>query len=247
MATAIDRMLFRPMTPENADILMAGDLKASSDNTTILDTRNQHLTCFAGGMLGLGGKLFSNPEQIAIGKKLTDGCVWAYKAMPWGIMPEIAHFVACESKAECTWDQEKWLSEIPKQQSSDAPATDPMQTAAVQNLPEGFSKIDDKRYILRPEAIESVFIYFRITGDRQYQDHAWDMFTAIERVTATEFANAAIIDITTKGTPQKDDRMESFWLAETLKYLYLILSEPNLISLDHYILNTEAHSFKRPK
>ena len=40
---------------------------------------------------------------------------------------------------------------------------------------------------------------------------------------------------------------QSFWLAETLKYFYLVLSPPDLISLDDWVLNTEAHPFKRPK
>ena len=40
--------------------------------------------------------------------------------------------------------------------------------------------------------------------------------------------------------------MESFWLAETLKYFYLLYSEPSLISLDDWVLNTEAHPFRRP-
>lgn len=40
---------------------------------------------------------------------------------------------------------------------------------------------------------------------------------------------------------------QSFWLAETLKYFYLAFSPPDVISLDDYVLNTEAHPFKRPK
>lgn len=40
--------------------------------------------------------------------------------------------------------------------------------------------------------------------------------------------------------------MESFWLAETLKYFYLLYSEPDVISLDDWVLNTEAHPFRRP-
>lgn len=36
-------------------------------------------------------------------------------------------------------------------------------------------------------------------------------------------------------------------MAETLKYFYLIFSDPDLISLDEYVLNTEAHPFKLPK
>ncbi len=87
----------------------------------------------------------------------------------------------------------------------------------------------------RPEAIESVFILYRITGDRAYQDIAWQMFESIENATKTEIANAAIDDVT-QALPIKADRMESFWLAETLKYFYLVFSEPDLISLDHYVL-----------
>jgi mannosyl-oligosaccharide alpha-1,2-mannosidase len=41
------------------------------------------------------------------------------------------------------------------------------------------------------------------------------------------------------------DSMESFWMAETLKYFYLIFSEPSIIGLDEYVFNTEAHPFKR--
>lgn len=87
----------------------------------------------------------------------------------------------------------------------------------------------------RPEAIESVFILYRITGDQTYQEVAWDMFESIENATETEIANAAIEDVT-KVIPAKADRMESFWLAETLKYFYLIFSEPELISLDDYVM-----------
>ena len=40
--------------------------------------------------------------------------------------------------------------------------------------------------------------------------------------------------------------LQSFWLAETLKYFYLVFSPPDVISLDEYVLNTEAHPFRRP-
>lgn len=35
-------------------------------------------------------------------------------------------------------------------------------------------------------------------------------------------------------------------MAETLKYFYLVFSDPEDISLDEYVFNTEAHPFKRP-
>jgi mannosyl-oligosaccharide alpha-1,2-mannosidase len=55
------------------------------------------------------------------------------------------------------------------------------------------------------------------------------------------------MDVTAKTRPLlQEDYMESFWLAETLKYFYLVFSPPDLISLDDYVLNTEAHPFRRP-
>jgi len=99
----------------------------------------------------------------------------------------------------------------------------------------GFTGISDTSYQLRPEAIESVFIMYRITGDTAWQDKGWTMFEAIMKHTMTPIANARIKDVTSKESP-KEDSMESFWLAETLKYFYLLYSEPDLISLDEYVL-----------
>jgi mannosyl-oligosaccharide alpha-1,2-mannosidase len=91
-----------------------------------------------------------------------------------------------------------------------------------------------------------MFVLYRITGDKRLQDHAWTMFQNIEQHTRTEIGNAAIEDVTV-FFPPKTDRMESFWTAETLKYFYLIFSDPSLVSLDEYVFNTEAHPFKMPK
>lgn len=44
---------------------------------------------------------------------------------------------------------------------------------------------------------------------------------------------------------QKLTRKQSFWFAETLKYLYLTFSDPSLLDLDEFVLNTEAHPLRR--
>jgi hypothetical protein len=90
----------------------------------------------------------------------------------------------------------------------------------------------------RPEAIESVFILYRITGDPSLQDAAWRMFQAINNSTQTEISNSAIADVTCPHgeETEKLDSCESFWMAETLKYFYLIFSHPGLVSLDEYVL-----------
>jgi mannosyl-oligosaccharide alpha-1,2-mannosidase len=69
------------------------------------------------------------------------------------------------------------------------------------------------------------------------------MFEAVATATETEYANAAILDVTIEETG-KEDYMESFWLAETVKYFYLCFADPDLISLDDFVLNTEAHPFR---
>lgn len=113
-------------------------------------------------------------------------------------------------------------------------------------LPEGFVSIGSRSYILRPEAIESVWYMYRITGDKIWQEKGWKMFEAIITATKAEGGHSAINDVT-MDPPQQNDSMESFWLAETLKYFYLLFADPDLISLDDWVLNTEAHPFKRPK
>jgi mannosyl-oligosaccharide alpha-1,2-mannosidase len=104
-----------------------------------------------------------------------------------------------------------------------------------ERLPPGFTKIPARKYILRPEAIESVFIMFRLTGDNYWREKGWNMFTAITASTRTELADSAILDVTSEA-PFQLDQMESFWLAETLKYFYLLFSDPSVVSLDEYIL-----------
>jgi hypothetical protein len=88
---------------------------------------------------------------------------------------------------------------------------------------------------IRPEAIESVFILYRITGDEYWYQAGWDMFQAIQSHTKLPIAHSAIDDVT-NFAPSKSNEMESFWLAETLKYFYLLFSEPSVISLDEYVL-----------
>ncbi|KUJ14757.1 seven-hairpin glycosidase [Mollisia scopiformis] len=113
------------------------------------------------------------------------------------------------------------------------------------NLPPGFVTLKSRKYILRPEAIESVWYMYRITGDPTWQDKGWKMFEAIINATSVTYGHAAVYDVT-EPTPYHMDSMESFWLAETLKYFYLLFSTPDEISLDEWVLNTEAHPFKRP-
>ncbi|KZM24998.1 Mannosyl-oligosaccharide 1,2-alpha-mannosidase [Ascochyta rabiei] len=244
MKTAAKHAIYRPMTPGESDLLSSGMVRV--DGTTVsLDPELQHLGCYTGGMFALGGKMFANEEHVAIGRKLADTCVWAYKSNPAGIMPEVSHLVKCANTTECHWDDKIWHAQVTARADLQREA-DPLRNIAGLRLPPGFSSIEDRRYILRPEAIESVFIMYRITGEQSWQAAGWDMWTAILRVTDTDIGNAALLDISA-DTPPMTDSMESFWMAETLKYFFLLFSDPSSVSLDDYVFNTEAHPFKIPK
>jgi mannosyl-oligosaccharide alpha-1,2-mannosidase len=104
-----------------------------------------------------------------------------------------------------------------------------------ERLPPGVTRILNRAYLLRPEAIESVFYMFRITGDNYWREKGWEMFQAVSKYTRTEIAHSAINDVTLEKSKMRDT-MESFWLAETLKYFYLLFADPSVVSLDDYVL-----------
>ncbi|QIX02273.1 hypothetical protein AMS68_007790 [Peltaster fructicola] len=243
MDAAIRYSFFRPMLPDNADVLVAGSVSAQMQGQVLLEAKGEHLACFVGGMLALGGRLTGNESHVELGRKVTDGCIWTYEHSAAGIMPEAFLMVACSSWSDCEWDVEDWYKGIKKDSAS---SQDAELIATVQRLPPGFTAINDRRYLLRPEAIESVFINYRVGGDPDLMDKGWAMWQSIDKHTRTEYANAALHDVTDPKAP-KSDSMESFWTAETLKYFYLLYSPPNLISLDEFVFNTEAHPFRRPK
>lgn len=203
-----------------------------------------------GGMVGVGAKIFKQPEHLNMARKLVDGCTWAYKQMPTGVMPEISHMIPCEMNSECQWNETRWeatVREIGRNSRKEEDDENADQSEAsnedyveqilkARKTRPGFSWIGDARYLLRPEAIESVFVHYRLTGETDLLETAWTMFQSIENATRTDIANSAIEDVTAEGVTEKTDSMESFWLAETLKYFYLIFSEPDVVDLDNYVL-----------
>ena len=101
-------LLFRPMTPEGNDVLITGDMEAwetYAGRRTQLKPQGGHLACFAGGMLAMGGKSFGRKEDIELGSRLTDGCVWAYEVTNTGIMPELFMTIPCEDAKHCPGNQ----------------------------------------------------------------------------------------------------------------------------------------------
>jgi len=109
-----------------------------------------------------------------------------------------------------------------------------------------YVKQNDRHYIQRPEAVEAMFYMWRFTHDQKYREWGWKIFTNFEKYLKTNSGYSGIRDVTNTNV-QKDDQQQSFFMAETLKYLYLLFCDDNVIPLDGYVFNTEAHPVSIPK
>ena len=103
-------------------------------------------------------------------------------------------------------------------------------------------KPTSKEYYLRPEIIESAYYLLFFTGDERYREMGETFFHNLVRYCKTDAGFAQLKDVTTK---EKADAMESFFFAETLKYLYLIFAPKETLDLNKVVLTTEAHPLWR--
>lgn len=125
------------------------------------------------------------------------------------------------------------------------------------NIPKNEAHPSREGYPLRPELIESIWYLYRSTGDPYLVGMAIDIVESIEHSCKTSCGYATVKD---SKKHSLDDRMESFFLSETLKYLYLMFDRDNFVNNDGssfsvvnttrgkcvldaggYIFNTEAH------
>jgi len=103
-------------------------------------------------------------------------------------------------------------------------------------------KIVSDGYALRPEIIESAYYLYHFTNDPRYLEMGRAFFESLEKYCRTEIAYAALSNV---GSKTKSDEMESFFLAETLKYLYLLFAPAEALDLRKAVFNTEAHPLRR--
>ncbi|KAF8168509.1 glycoside hydrolase [Crassisporium funariophilum] len=215
------------------------DRQADGQLAWRLSPKQDHLVCFLAGSLMLGAttteakhgsvSIPPSPSELTsagqrdweFGVQLMDTCMDTYKTAT-GLSPEIVHFYTQDDKGEQDRTGRDWYIKgngYPGQPSYDA------------------------RYILRPETVESLFIAYRLTGDEKYREHGWNIFQAIEKYCRVESGGYASILNVDDVRSIKMDKMETFFMSETLKYLYLLFSDANVLPLDKYVFNTEAHPF----
>ena len=99
-------------------------------------------------------------------------------------------------------------------------------------------------YPLRPEIIESAYYLYHYTKDPRYLEMGRTFFEDLVRYCRTDEGYATLKSVVTK---EQGDLMPSFFLAETLKYLYLLFAPDDTLDFDRVIFNTEAHPLRRPQ
>ncbi|RHY31943.1 hypothetical protein DYB32_003010 [Aphanomyces invadans] len=104
--------------------------------------------------------------------------------------------------------------------------------------------IPNSMYKLRPETVESLMYMFRITQDPIYREWGWTIFESLEQHAKTKYGYGAVRNVHDLDIMAVEDKMESFFLAETLKYHYLLQSSPSFVPLDEFVFNTEAHPLR---
>ena len=102
-------------------------------------------------------------------------------------------------------------------------------------------KVTYDGYPLRPEIIESAYYLHFYAHDPKYTAMGHTFFSSLVRCCRTDVAYA---DLKHVQPPAHNDRMESFFLAETLKYLYLLFAPRTTLDLDAVVFNTEAHPLR---
>jgi hypothetical protein len=118
----------------------------------------------------------------------------------------------------------------------------------------------ERHYIQRPEVVESLYLMYKVTGDAKYREWGLSIANSIVKYCrtspdlhdddshqhdASEDAKKKVegffsyYDVTDPNA--RKDKQESFFMAETLKYLYLLFTDRQFLPLDKWVFNTEAH------
>ena len=194
-----------------------GDLTYISEKHTGVagpsSPKMDHLVCFLPGTLALAAQSLPTHEDMKLAEELTRTCYEMYNCTTTGLAPEIVYF--------------NTDAEFPSS-SSNNPGIN------IHN--------QDRHNLMRPETVESLFIMWRTTRDEKYRTWAWTLFESFRKHLKIGKGYSSIDNVMEIPPPTRDN-MESFWLAETLKYLYLTFDDDETLQLDKVIFNTEAHIF----
>lgn len=110
-------------------------------------------------------------------------------------------------------------------------------------IPEAFTtdfQVHWGNHPLRPEFLESTYFLYTATSDPYYLEVGKHVLKSLQKYARVPCGYAAVNDV---RTGKKEDRMDSFVLAETFKYLYLLFADKDdlILNLDEFLFTTEGH------
>jgi len=234
----IDNLLY--ITP-NRNLLYVTDITGGSPSHTF-----EHLSCFLPGLLALGAHTLNLPrhdrqlhEWAAQGLAYT--CWMTYADHATGLGPDEMHMQSIPKSTENPHGG-LWVDHVERWEANGRPGGIPPGLGEVKPQPPGMRDYSSRKpgYYLRPETVESFYLLWRITGDESWRERGWTVFQAIEKEAKTESGYASLFNVEESPASKKNE-MPSFFMAETLKYLYLLFIDEELIPLDEWVFNTEAH------
>lgn len=209
----------------------------------LTSSKMDHLVCFMGGLLAMGateGYTIKEARSMdfwdsdreddwILAMQLTHTCYQMYHQLPAGLSPEIVVFNYPESER----NQYEQISDAERISWWTSPTED------------FFVKPLDGHNLQRPETVESIMFMYHLSNDTTYREWGEEILGNFEKNTAVK-RNGRVEAYTSLNDcmhvpTSKRDNMESFWLAETLKYLYLLFQDN--VNLHEIVFNTEAHPF----
>lgn len=102
-----------------------------------------------------------------------------------------------------------------------------------------YIKENDAFSLLRPETVESLYYLWTVTKDSKWRDAGWEIFQAIEKVAKVPIAQgggySSMGNVNAEDGGSRRDSMESFFLAETLKYLFLLFDDQVSILIFNFL------------
>jgi hypothetical protein len=107
-----------------------------------------------------------------------------------------------------------------------------------------YMKMDtvNPKYQLNPEIMESAYYLYYYTKNPRYLEMGKTFLSGLKRYCRMEEGYSGLKNVATR---ERTDLMESYFLAETLKYLYLLFAPPETLPFDKVVFNTEAHPIKK--
>lgn len=95
-------------------------------------------------------------------------------------------------------------------------------------------------YDLNPEIIESAWYLWELTGEKRYREMIKAYYSDLMEYCSSDLAFTGITDVVSKT---QSDYMATYFLAETLKYLYLAFADQDMYNLETVVFSTEAHPY----